>query len=155
MLRQLNKWADEARTLPGYARLVKRFAAGPSRLSPFAIGPVERAANLTEFFVHTEDIRRAHDTWAPRVLDRAYAERLWSALTRVSHLMFRRAGVGVILVRPDGTRHVARKGNDSVAINGDAPELLMYAFGRRDHALVTFEGSAEAIARLTEAHTAH
>ncbi|MBG6085728.1 TIGR03085 family metal-binding protein [Zhihengliuella flava] len=155
MQRQLTKLADEARSLPGYARLVKRFAEGPSKLSPLAIGPVERAANLTEFFVHTEDVRRAHDTWAPRVLDLAYSERLWSALTRASHLLFRQAGVGVILVRPDGTRHVARKGADSVAITGEAPELVMYAFGRRDHALVTFEGSDAAIAQLTAAHSSH
>ncbi|MCO1339874.1 TIGR03085 family protein [Kocuria polaris] len=155
MQRLLHKWADEARSIPGYRRLVARFAAGPSSFSPFSIGPVERAANLTEFFVHTEDIRRAHDTWAPRVLDREYSERLWSALTRVSSLLFRKAEVGVILVRPDGKRYVAKKSATSVAITGEPAELLMFGSGRRSHALVTLEGADDALALLAEAPASH
>ncbi|GHD01398.1 TIGR03085 family protein [Zhihengliuella salsuginis] len=150
MMRLLDKWADEARSIPGYQRLVERFAAGPGSFSPFAIGRVERAANLTEFFVHTEDIRRAHERWAPRVLDREYSERLWSALTRVSSLLYRGVDVGVILVRPDGKRHVAKKANTSVAITGEPSELLMHGSGRRDHALVTFEGTDDAVALLSD-----
>ncbi|WP_344879669.1 TIGR03085 family metal-binding protein [Zhihengliuella alba] len=151
MNRLLEDWAEKASTPAGYARLVRRFAQGPHRLSPFAIGPVERAANLTEFFVHTEDVRRAHERWAPRVLDAEYSERLWNALLRVARLTYRGIDVGLILVRPDGQRHVVRKASTSVAITGEPSELLMHAFGRRDHALVTYEGADDAVALLRTA----
>ncbi|GER23479.1 TIGR03085 family protein [Zafaria cholistanensis] len=131
-----------------YAALVARFRAGPPRFSPLALPALGEAANLVEFFVHTEDVRRASERWAPRVLDDEYSEALWHALVRASGLLYRRSPVGVILVRPDGVRHVAKRAASAVAVVGDPAELLMHAFGRRGHALVTFEGTAQAVERL-------
>ena len=63
-------------------------------------------------------------------------------------LYYRGTDVGIILVRPDGRRHVARKAKTSVAIMGRPEELLLHASGRRDEALVTFEGADEALELL-------
>jgi uncharacterized protein (TIGR03085 family) len=149
--RAIDSLAREASTASGYAALVGRFARGPARLSPLALTAVEHAANLVEFFVHTEDVRRAGDRWAPRILDEEYSDELWRALVRGSALLYRGVDVGIILCRPDGQRHVARRATTSVAITGEPAELLMHAHGRRGQALVTFEGAPDAVALLRSA----
>ncbi|MEE1620153.1 TIGR03085 family metal-binding protein [Zafaria sp. Z1313] len=151
MERLLARWSDAAAEPEGLARLVSRFRRGPSRLHPLRVPALDHAANLVEYFVHTEDVRRASDRWAPRVLDTEYSEELWRALVRSSALLYRGVDVGIILVRPDGQRHVVRKAATSVAITGEPQELLMHAHGRRGHALVTFEGSPDAVALLSSA----
>lgn len=146
--RAVRELAAESAGPAPYAALVERFSAGPPHFSPLALPRVDNAANLVEFFVHTEDVRRAGERWAPRVLDDDYSEALWHSLVRGSRLLYRRSPVGIILVRPDGVRHVAKRAASAVAVTGEPSELLMHAFGRRGHALVTFEGTAGAIARL-------
>jgi hypothetical protein len=43
--------------------------------------PVEEAANITENFVHHEDVLRAQPNWTePRSLDPDYEEALWKAI---------------------------------------------------------------------------
>jgi len=134
-----------------YARLVKQFQAGPSRFSPWGIPAVAELANLAEYFVHAEDVRRAGDRWAPRALDDAYAEALWTDLVKRAALLYRGVDLGIVLVRPNGPRHVARRAPDSVAILGDPAELMMHAYGRASHALVSFEGQPDAVALLRSA----
>jgi len=146
--RAIGALAAQSAEPASYAALVERFRSGPPRFSPLAIPGVDNAANLVEFFVHTEDVRRAGDRWAPRVLDDDYSEALWRSLVRSSHMLYRRSPVGIILVRPDGVRHVAKRAASSVAVTGDPAELLMHAFGRRGHALVTFEGTPDAVSLL-------
>ncbi|MGJ9401877.1 TIGR03085 family metal-binding protein [Arthrobacter sp. KK5.5] len=149
--RAINRLAGEA-SIPGrYAELVGRFAHGPGRLSPLAVPAVDHAANLVEFFVHTEDVRRAGERWAPRVLDSEYSDELWLALVRGAAVLYRGVDVGIILRRPDGRRHVVRRAPTSVAITGEPAELLMHAYGRRGQALVTFEGAEDAVALLSSA----
>ncbi|MFJ2620845.1 TIGR03085 family metal-binding protein [Glutamicibacter sp. NPDC087344] len=137
--------ADQAQSPESYAALVRRFRSGPGKYSPFAIEKVDQAANLSEYFIHTEDVRRARAQWAPRVLDPEYTEMLWQSLTRMSRLLFRKAPVGIILARPDGQRHVAKKAPNAVSISGPVTELMLYAFGRTEHCLVTFEGGDTAL----------
>ncbi len=146
MERRLQQAARRAEDPGHYAELVDRFRRGPSALSPLALPAVGHAANLIEFFVHTEDVRRAVDRWAPRVLDADYADVLWESLIRQAAVLYRGTDVGIILRRPEGQRHVVRKASTSVAITGEPGELLMHAIGRREHALVTFEGSPDALA---------
>ncbi|MGL3804837.1 TIGR03085 family metal-binding protein [Paeniglutamicibacter sp. R2-26] len=145
MERELQAKADEALSPDAYTELVHQFVAGVPKYSPFSLTAFDRSANLSEFFIHTEDVRRATDRWAPRVLDEKYAELLWKDLVRRASLYYRGSEVGIILVRPDGRRHVARKAKTSVAILGRPEELLLHASGRREEALVTFEGADEAI----------
>ncbi|MDP5225908.1 MULTISPECIES: TIGR03085 family metal-binding protein [Arthrobacter] len=145
--------SELAATLDGdaYRSLVEEFRAGPGRLSPWRVPQLAELGNLAEFFVHAEDIRRAGDRWAPRTLDADYAEALWTDLIRRAALLYRGVDLGIVLVRPNGPRHVARRAPDSVAILGDPGELMMHAYGRASHALVSFEGRPDAIALLRSA----
>ena len=145
------KTADKARATAGYAKLVEAFRAGPPAMSPLKVPAVDNVANLVEFFVHTEDVRRATDRWAPRALDEDYSTALWDDLVKRAALLYRGVDLGIVLVRPDGPRHVAKRAPVSVAIVGEPSELLMHAFGRTKHALVTFEGQPDALALLESA----
>ncbi|RII41705.1 TIGR03085 family protein [Galactobacter valiniphilus] len=148
MERRLASMADAASSPADFAALVATFRAGPGKLSPLRAAKVDAAANLLEYFVHTEDVRRAREQWAPRALEGAYAAALWGQLLQRSAVLLRKAPVGVILVRPDGVRARARRGADSVAVTGGIGELVLYLHGRGEHALVTFEGAPEAVAAL-------
>ncbi|MCW4464526.1 TIGR03085 family metal-binding protein [Glutamicibacter sp. MNS18] len=148
---RLQELANDARKPENYIGLVRRFRAGPGKYSPFSIERISSAANLSEFFIHTEDIRRARTQWAPRVLDREYTEMLWHDLTKRARIYYRHSPVGVILARPNGEHCVAKKAANPVTITGPVAELLLHASGRGDSALVTFEGSDESIKSLKKA----
>ncbi|GAA3067912.1 hypothetical protein GCM10020000_60350 [Streptomyces olivoverticillatus] len=61
-----------------YEELIQLIRTGPPRLSPFALKQVDEAANTVEFYVHTEDVRRAQPQWTPREVDPVFADALWS-----------------------------------------------------------------------------
>lgn len=143
--------AAESSTPEAFSALVEKFRAGPPKLSPFALKAVDHSANLTEFFVHTEDVRRATDRWAPRTLDARYSEALWAELLKRAAILYRSVDLGIILVSPEGPRHVAKRAPVSVAIIGDPGELLLHANGRTGQALVSFEGQPDAVALLQTA----
>lgn len=145
------KAAADAGTPEGYAALVEKFRAGPPKLSPLNLKAVDRSANLIEFFVHTEDVRRATDRWAPRALDEAYSNALWNELVKRAAILYRSVDLGIVLVNPAGHRHVAKRAPVSVAIIGEPGELLMHAHGRTGQALVSFEGQRDAVALLQTA----
>jgi len=148
MERRLEQMAERAANPADFAALVRRFAAGPGRLSPFSLPGVDRAANLLEYFVHTEDVRRAREQWAPRALETEYEDALWNQLVQRGGMLLRGAPTGIILVREGGVRRRVRKGAESVAVSGGLGELVMFVHGRGGHALVTLEGSPEATRSL-------
>ena len=101
--------------------------------------------------MHTEDVRRARDRWAPRTLDANYSEALWAELLKRAAFLYRSVDLGIVLVNPSGPRHVAKRAPVSVAIIGDPGELLLHANGRTGEALVSFEGQPDAVALLQTA----
>lgn len=145
------KLAEASQQTDDYRKLVEKFRAGPSMLHPMKLPAVDKSANLIEYFVHTEDVRRATERWAPRALDEGYSDALWDELIKRAAILYRSVDLGIILVRPSGPRHVAKRASVSVAIVGEPGELLMHAHGRRQHALVTFEGEPDAVALLDSA----
>ncbi|SCZ56313.1 TIGR03085 family protein [Arthrobacter sp. UNCCL28] len=146
-----SKLAAKLKSPEAYAELIKTFRGGPPALSPLKIKALDETSNLIEYFVHTEDIRRAGDRWAPRALDEAYSDALWDDLIKRAAFLYRGVDLGIVLVRPTGPRHVAKRAPVSVAIVGEPGELLMHAHGRTSQALVTFEGQPDAVALLQSA----
>ncbi|MFP5345444.1 MAG: TIGR03085 family metal-binding protein [Actinomycetes bacterium] len=147
-------WTDRVRR--GYAkrdyqRLVDELASGPPWYSPFALPGFDARANLTEFFVHCEDVRRAQPGWQPRLLDDGYTAALWQAVSRGGRLMFRRVPFGVTLRTPGGTSRQVRDGTRGVVLSGQPGELLLLATGRRRHALVEISGPDDALQAFEEA----
>ncbi|MXM62927.1 TIGR03085 family protein [Streptomyces sp. HUCO-GS316] len=133
-----------------YEELIQLIRTGPPRFSPFSLKQVDEMSNTVEFYVHTEDVRRARPDWTPRELDQVFQDALWSRLERTSRLMGRGAATGLVLRRPDGQTAVARRGTPVVTATGEPSELLLFLYGRQNAANVELEGEKDAIARLHE-----
>ncbi|MGW2346172.1 TIGR03085 family metal-binding protein [Streptomyces sp. NPDC001661] len=133
-----------------YEELIQLIRTGPPRFSPFSLKQIDEASNAIEFYVHTEDVRRAQPDWTPRELDPVFADVLWSRLERMARVMGRKAPVGLVLRRPDGQTAVAHRGTPVVTVTGAPSELVMFAFGRQEAADVEMEGEKSAVERLTE-----
>jgi uncharacterized protein (TIGR03085 family) len=147
-------WTDHVRrryAARPYAELIALIRTGPPRTSPFALPGADAAANLTEFFVHCEDVRRGAGRAGPAQLAAGVQDELWRWLVRQSRLMFRRVGAGVVLATPDGREHVATARRPAVRLVGEPGELVLVAFGRGRAAVVRREGPSEALAALASA----
>lgn len=94
---------------------------------------------LLEFFVHTEDIRRAQSRWAPRKLSDTYATALFEQLREQARKYYGSAKTGYVLVRTNGERITAKRGTTLTYVTGPAGELVLHALGRPDHALVLID----------------
>ena len=46
-------------TAKPYEELIQLIRTGPPRFSPYAVKQIDEAANTVEFYIHTEDVRRA------------------------------------------------------------------------------------------------
>ncbi|WOX09006.1 TIGR03085 family metal-binding protein [Streptomyces sp. N50] len=134
-----------------YEELIQLIRTGPPRFSPFQLKQLDEASNTVEFYVHTEDVRRAQPEWTPRELDPVFQDALWSRLERMARLMGRTAPTGLVLRRPDGQTAVAHKGAPVVTVTGEPSELLLFAHGRQSVAKVELDGDENAIAKLQEA----
>ncbi|MGW1723756.1 TIGR03085 family metal-binding protein [Streptomyces sp. NPDC002306] len=146
---RLERTMEEYAAKP-YEELIQLIRTGPPRFSPFALKQLDEASNTVEFYVHTEDVRRAQPDWARRELDPVFQDALWSRLERAARLMGRGAPTGLVLRRPDGRTVVAHKGAPVVTVTGEPSELLLFAHGRQDAADVELEGDKDAITRLHE-----
>ncbi|MET9080614.1 TIGR03085 family metal-binding protein [Streptomyces sp. NPDC090075] len=131
-----------------YEELIQLIRTGPPRFSPFQLKQVDEAANTVEFYVHTEDVRRAQPDWSARELDPVFQDALWARLERTARLLGRGVPTGLVLRRPDGQTAVAHRGAPVVTVTGEPSELLMFAFGRQNAAKVEVDGDENAIAKL-------
>jgi uncharacterized protein (TIGR03085 family) len=147
---RLDRAMEEFAAKP-YEELIQLIRTGPPRFSPFALKQIEEASNTIEFYVHTEDVRRAQEDWTPRELDPVFQDALWTRLERTARLMGRSAPTGLVLRRPDGQTAVAHRGAPVVTVTGEPSELLLFLYGRQSAAKVELDGDKDAIAKLHEA----
>ncbi|CCK30778.1 hypothetical protein BN159_6399 [Streptomyces davaonensis JCM 4913] len=134
-----------------YEELIQLIRTGPPRFSPFSLKQVEEMSNTVEFYVHTEDVRRARPDWTPRELDTVFQNALWVRLERTARLMGRGSPTGLVLRRPNGQTSVAHRGTPVVTVTGEPSELLLFLYGRQNSAEVELEGDKDAVAKLHEA----
>ncbi|MEW9548597.1 TIGR03085 family metal-binding protein [Nonomuraea sp. NPDC050783] len=132
---------------PELVSMIRR-PGGVYGLAPF----LDEAVNTLELFVHHEDVRRAQPSWEPRDLPADLDRVVWKRVSSGARLMLRRSPVGVVLHRLGGGVALGgpRQG-PRVEVTGPAAELLMFCFGRQEHARVELTGDPAAIARLREA----
>jgi len=134
-----------------YPQLIELFRAGPPRLSPFAIPGADELANVVEYFIHHEDVRRATPGWTERELPAGLSDVLRERLKGMQ-LIVRSAPTGVVLVPEGGAATVqiiAKNTAPSVTVTGTPAELIMWSAGRVSAANVRFvDGPAESVARL-------
>ncbi|OKI05267.1 TIGR03085 family protein [Streptomyces sp. CB02923] len=134
-----------------YDELLRLIRSGPPRLSPYALKQVDEAANTVEFYIHSEDVRRARPDFTPRELDPVFSDALWSRLEKAARILGRKSPVGLVLRRPDGRTAVAHRGAPVVTATGEPGELLLFAFGRQAAADVGLDGDKDAVAKALEA----
>ncbi|MBX6371965.1 MAG: TIGR03085 family protein [Acidothermus sp.] len=127
-----------------FALLVERIRTGPPWWSPAGLPALREAVNGIEFFVHHEDVRRARPGWQPRPLPAAVEDELWRRLRRLAPLVARGAAATgrsrAVELRRTDTGDVIRTRRSQAAVTvvaGPPSELLLWIFGRRDHARVT------------------
>lgn len=153
----LAQWTD--RVLSGAAsepfdKLVRLIRKGPPIWSTFRLPIVDGQGNTIEYFLHTEDIRRAGEGWQPRGLDPEMAEFLWGRLRSGGRGLFGKSDVGVVLHRTDTAGKdgaeltvEVHQGEPTVDISGDPGELTLLAHGRTAHR-ARVDGSADAVEAL-------
>ncbi|WP_029287483.1 TIGR03085 family metal-binding protein [Cellulomonas sp. HZM] len=147
---KVDRLAATATDETSYLELVDRVAAGPARWNPMHWAG--DAANVVEFYVHAEDVRRGAGPVPPRELDPDLAEALWKQATRAAGLALRKVPAGVVLVRGDGVRarvHGPHKGHGTAVVRGDVGEIVLYLLGRGAATDVTIEGAPDDVDALT------
>lgn len=155
-LGRLTDGAMEREKAKGFDRVVERVRTGPP-IGPFAVPGLRTQINLVEYAVHHEDVRRANGFEARTGIDDLQDE-LWGLFVRLARFALRGVpdGVGVELARP-GTAagpamKVAKRGDRYVRVTGEPIELLLWAYGRGDHADVEFAGDDADAAAVRAAH---
>ncbi len=141
---------ERAKQRHSYADLVDRVRRGP----PPWTAPFDGLMNLTEYFVHHEDVRRGGgDNTARTGVEGAVIEdALWKMLRRGAKFMTRPVkDTGVDLVRPDGDVIHARPGASVATITGPAGEIVLFLSGRKSAAQVELGGSPPAVEALRAA----
>jgi uncharacterized protein (TIGR03085 family) len=114
-----------------FTELLELVRTGPPRWSPMR--PLDTLVNLTEMFVHHEDVRRAQPGWEPRELPADDQAELWNMLRRTARIAYRKSPVTVVLATPTGERVVAhRAGAAEVVLTGPPAELVLHALGRNE-----------------------
>ncbi|HTK17009.1 MAG TPA: TIGR03085 family metal-binding protein [Acidimicrobiia bacterium] len=133
----------------GYDPLVGMLRSGPPWMH--RTGPLA-SANVNENFVHHEDMRRPAGE-APRRLDPEMDHILWKMLglgARMSRKAIR--GAALTLRTPDGREKIVTTEGAPVVMTGEAGELILFMSGRKDAAVVTHDGSDEAVGILLAAN---
>jgi len=120
--------------------LVEAIRNGPPRISPMRLAFLDRLTNTVEFFVHLEDVRRAQPNWAPRPLLDDLESQLRTSITQGGRLFARKSPCGLVLQIALGASIVAKKGEPAVTVTGEVGELIMFVYGRQDHARVELSG---------------
>ena len=134
-----------------YATLLTTIRSGPPR-GFFRIGWVRRVANLNEFFVHHEDVRRANGL-GPRTNAVALDEALWRNVTLAARFLARRLRGAGLELEWEGSTEVrrVRRGEPAARLTGGPGELLLALFGRAEAAEVEISGPRDAVEAVQQA----
>lgn len=137
------------------ARIVKRpwptLVAQVRRRPWWAIGRLDEAANLTEYFVHHEDVRRAQSGWQPRTLPSGLRAALWPGVRLRARIALRRTPAAVTVTASGLPPISGGRGGPAVTLSGEPGELLLFLFGRQPHAHVELTGPEPITARMRTA----
>jgi uncharacterized protein (TIGR03085 family) len=143
-----------------YERIVDAVAAGPSWTDAmwpiptsaiWSLPPVREQANLLEYLVHHEDVRRAASGWEPRQLPIHTQQAVWRRLSTAGRITLRNVSIGLVLVWPSHGEirtRLARRGAPTVTVTGDPVELAMFVFGRLTVADTEYDGAPGDVAAV-------
>ena len=128
---------------------LKELVAKLRRGEPLWWRPVPRGAQLTEYYIHHEDIRRPNGL-RPRTDRPDLDQKLGRLVAASAPIMLRRVETGVEL-RWNGDLLHEHGPEPRAVLEGPPGELLLYLSGRRSPAQVDLGGDATAAAALSSA----
>ncbi len=134
----------DLRDSTSYTDLVEQVRGGP----PTLIRPLDGAINLSEYFIHLEDVRRGAGTGDPRPLAEVadVEDALWAMQGRRTRFLTRTLDdIDLTLALPDGEAKPIGGGSRPVTLTGRAGELTLFLAGRREAAQVELKGETEAV----------
>lgn len=135
------------RPFPELVALVRQ----PPVWSPLSNPLTDELANLMEFFIHHEDVRRAVPDWTPRDVPPGEQAALWKRVAALSRLHLRRF-TGAVRVVADGYGEVSTGGGgEPVLISAPPGELVLFLTGRQRVARVQVDCPAVLEERLRNA----
>ncbi len=130
-----------------WEELVSLVESGAPSWNPMSITAVDEVANVLEFFVHAEDVRRAQPHWTARTLDPEFSNVLWSRLSKMAKLQWRRAKLGVTLLHSDDAiiaKAISANGL-GVTVEGEPSELVLKSYGRTE-CVTRVDGTPDSVA---------
>lgn len=146
----LNKRVQDQLAAGDYAALVAKFRV-PSAFSPARIGGLDEAMNFAEYFIHTEDVRRATPGWTPRELPEGFQEALFKSARKTAKFKGRKLPATIVVRAPGREPFTVGTGSEQVEVTGAPGELLLFFVGRGKAADVTFTGDDAAVGTLRDA----
>jgi uncharacterized protein (TIGR03085 family) len=115
---------------------------------------VDEPANLLEFFIHHEDVRRAQPQWEPRELSPGEHAALWKATRFAARLGLRKLKIP-ILVRsmdfPDLEIGTSETEPPRAMLQGEPGEIALFVSGRQRVARVEVRGQDDAAELIRQA----
>jgi uncharacterized protein (TIGR03085 family) len=148
--KRLDRVMKETEIRYGFETLVSKVREGP----PALWRPFDAIANLNEYFVHHEDLRRGAGDNTPRTAEEiAPVEKaLWASFRRLARMSAKSLRpIGLDLVRDDGEVLHALAGEPVATLTGRPGELALYLSGRKDAANIVMGGPTEATGALRRA----
>jgi uncharacterized protein (TIGR03085 family) len=127
--------------------LLDKIASGPPILSPFTL--LDPLVNVSEMFIHHEDVRRAVSGWEPRAIDAGTAAAVARQVPFMARMAMSKVPGHVSLRTPEGKTLATAGRGPTVVVTGEPLELLMFASGRNE-ARLTFSGDDDAVRAVRE-----
>lgn len=122
--------AQQLQNRLGYPGLVRRLRQRSPTIPLFGLDPLLGwPHHLGEWFVHTEDVRRANDL-PPADPDAALDEVLWRRVPAAARILLRRSGP-LVLRHVDGRSARVVPGPDPRRVTGQPSELMMHVYRGR------------------------
>ena len=134
-----------------FADIVARVRNGPPRWSPTSVDAVNRMVNTIEYFIHHEDVRRAQDAWAPRMLDEELEDDVFATLSKGARVLARKAPAGLVLEAPGRSPIVANRKPPAVTASGPVGELALFVYGRQRCSKAELSGPDDAVEAIRAA----
>lgn len=160
LARRADRAVDDLAAATPYEDLVAAIERGPTWrdvIGPvptawlWSLPPVREQANLLEYLVHHEDVRRAGAGAPPRQLAGDVQQAVWARLQVLARLTLRGLPLGVRLQWPghgEFASHLVRRGSPQVIVSGAPVELALFAMGRGAVAGVEFAGPPADVAAV-------
>ena len=126
----------------------------PPWWSPVSNKAVDELANLLEFFIHQEDVRRAQPEWEPRKLSAGEHAALWKGTRLTARLGLGKLKIPLLIRSMDFADlqiNTSETEPPRAMIQGEPGEIALFVSGRQQIARVEVRGQDDAAEKIRQA----